>query len=278
MTTVTPPYPYVNTNSQLIKAHNLEKHFEGGYFAQTVLLESSFPPSSTDASSRSTSDPGTESASTSAHVPKSAALEGREQRASGPGAELLPPPTIAQSAGSAASGIDNRTKTETKTDATQIYYLLTPDSYRGRMHMNLHSTFHIHHAGRALYTLIRPPSTSSPPGQVETSPSIHRVIVGSNVTEGEVTQLFVPGGWWKASEIPEEDLLLLEIDAPEAEKAQLKERIGCLISEVVVPGWNPDQHQFIDEDKLKAMWSGNSGWEQYKKYINAPEGFEYPDK
>lgn len=34
------------------------------------------------------------------------------------------------------------------------------------------------------------------------------------------------------------------------EDNDLKERIGCLISEVVVPGWNPDQHQFIDEDKV----------------------------
>lgn len=70
--------------------------------------------------------------------------------------------------------------------------------------------------------------------------------MGSNSSLGEVTQLFVPGGWWKASEIPEEDMLLLEA----VKDNDLKERIGCLISEVVVPGWNPDQHQFIDEDKV----------------------------
>jgi predicted cupin superfamily sugar epimerase len=72
--------------------------------------------------------------------------------------------------------------------------------------------------------------------------------MGSDIASGEVTQLFVPGGWWKASELPEEDRLLL--DSPLAEEQGLKERIGCLISEVVVPGWNPDQHQFIDEDKV----------------------------
>ncbi|OCF36016.1 hypothetical protein I317_00538 [Kwoniella heveanensis CBS 569] len=263
MTTVAPPYPYLNTNTELINAHKLEKHFEGGYFAQTVLLESSLPSASVSASASA-------SKTESAHVPKSAALGGREQVASGPGAELLQGASSDSVSGSGSAS--DATSSDKKTDATQIYYLLTPDSYRGRMHMNLHSTFHIHHAGRALYTLIRPPSPSSG----ESTPSIHRVIVGPNVTQGEVTQLFVPGGWWKASEIPEEDLLLL--DAPDAEKAGLKERIGCLISEVVVPGWNPDQHQFIDEDKLKAMWGGNPGWEQYKKYITAPEGLEYPDK
>lgn len=73
--------------------------------------------------------------------------------------------------------------------------------------------------------------------------------MGANHANGEVLQLFVPGGWWKASEIPEEDLLLLGSDSGEV--GDRMERIGCLISEVVVPGWNPDQHQFIDEDKVR---------------------------
>ena len=47
--------------------------------------------------------------------------------------------------------------------------------------------------------------------------------MGENVEKGEVRQLIVEGGWWKASELPEEDL-----------EGDDKERIGCLISEVVV--------------------------------------------
>ena len=47
--------------------------------------------------------------------------------------------------------------------------------------------------------------------------------MGENVDEGEVRQLIVEGGWWKASELLEEDL-----DGDD------QERIGCLISEVVV--------------------------------------------
>ncbi|WRT70793.1 uncharacterized protein IL334_007792 [Kwoniella shivajii] len=209
MSNIVPPYPYPVTNQELIKTHSLEKHFEGGYFAQTVVIESSLPSDSGDSD-----------------APQSAALQGRKQVASGSGTALL-------GGGPEVDG-------EKKLDASLIYYLLTPDSYRGRMHMNLHS-------------------------------------------------LFVPGGWWKASEIPDEDLLLL--DAPDAKKGKLEESIGCLISEVVVPGWNPDQHQFINEDKvsqrlkcslltrqLKAMWGGQTGWEQYTKYIQAPEGLEYLDK
>jgi predicted cupin superfamily sugar epimerase len=74
--------------------------------------------------------------------------------------------------------------------------------------------------------------------------------MGPDVLNGEVTQLYVPGGWWKASEIPEEDMLLL--DAPNADD-QLRERIGCLISEVVVPGWEPSQHAFVDEEKARRL-------------------------
>lgn len=83
------------------------------------------------------------------------------------------------------------------------------------------------------------------------------MIMGPNSSLGEVTQLFVPGGCWKASVIPEEDMLLLA--APE-EDNDLKERIGCLISEVVVPGWNPEQHQFIDEDKV----GSSQGFTKYR--------------
>ena len=66
----------------------------------------------------------------------------------------------------------------------------------------------------------------------------------------------------------------------------MKERIGCLITEIVVPGWNPDQHVFIDGEKvnpsrsalrrieligvqLKDMWGGQEGWEIYEKYLRS---------
>ncbi|KAK4683743.1 uncharacterized protein P7C73_g6485, partial [Tremellales sp. Uapishka_1] len=227
------PYAYSVPNSQLITSLHLEKHFEGGYFAQTVSLESAPSSLSPD----------------SALLPTSKALDGRAQHAVGSGADLLPSPPPAEG--------------DKKVDATCIYYLLTPDSYRGRMHMNLHATFHIHHAGRALYTLIQPHADATSP------PTIKRIVMGDDAARGEVRQLFVPGGWWKASEIPEEDLLLASTD---------KDNSGCLISEVVVPGWNPDQHQFIDEDKMKAMWKGDEGWKEYARYIKAPEGLEYPEK
>lgn len=104
---ITSPYPYPVNNSDLIRHHKLEKHFEGGYFAQTVSLPS-IPANSSSASTT---------------------VDGREQKPWGPGSVLT--------GGTAEEvPIDNKDK---QLDATIIYYLLTPDSYRGKMHMNLHS-------------------------------------------------------------------------------------------------------------------------------------------
>ena len=88
------PYPYPVPNSQLIKIHSLQKHFEGGYFNQTLALTSN---------------------------------DHNVQTSWGAGPALL--------GGMAAEP----PKVEGSLDATLIYYLLTPDSYRGKMHMNLHS-------------------------------------------------------------------------------------------------------------------------------------------
>ena len=205
------PYPYPNSNSEWIQLYDLDSHFEGGYFKQTIAL---------------TSHAGA-------------------QHASGSGTELL----------KCSSPLPETSSTGN--DATCIYYLLTPDSSRGRMHMNDNAvsgpglggcstlttqTFHIHHAGRALYTLIAPSSDKAK------RPNVQKVVMGSDISKGEVTQLFVPGGWWKASEIPEDDLRLL--DSPQSE--DLHERIGCLISEVVVPGWTIDQHSFLTQEKVSS--------------------------
>lgn len=108
--------------------------------------------------------------------------------------------------------------------------------------------------------------------------------MGSNLAAGELLQLYVPGGWWKASEIPAEDLQGVE--------GEQKERVGCLISEVVCPGWTIDQHKFLTKEKasrgdswialiltpllrqLQGMWHGESGWEEFQDYIRVESAGE----
>jgi predicted cupin superfamily sugar epimerase len=106
------PYPYPVTNSELIRLHKLESHLEGGSFAETAVLASQ--PST----SAPQLPPGLAADATKA-------LEGRAQVSWGAGAQLL--------------GGQSAPADRTKVEATQIYYLLTSDSYRGKMHFNLHA-------------------------------------------------------------------------------------------------------------------------------------------
>jgi predicted cupin superfamily sugar epimerase len=103
------PYPYPVTNSELIKAHSLEKHFEGGFFRQTVALSSYSANGST-----STGDGSR-----------------RPQEYFGPGTTLL--------GGTLEQVKSDGSKKDEKLDATLIHYLLTPESYQGKMHMNLNA-------------------------------------------------------------------------------------------------------------------------------------------
>ncbi|KZV93379.1 hypothetical protein EXIGLDRAFT_50131 [Exidia glandulosa HHB12029] len=130
---------------------------------------------------------------------------------------------------------------------TAIYYLLTPDNPIGVIHRNKSLTVHVHHQGRALYTLIRP---GKAPGD---APRVRQVVVGPNAAAGEVRQLVVGGDEWKASEIPAEDL-----------KSGDDERVGCLITEVVVPGFDWRDHEYLTKDGLRELFAAAP--EELSKY------------
>ncbi len=73
---------------------------------------------------------------------------------------------------------------------TSIYYMLTRQSPIGHFHRNKSDIMHYYHLGNPIrYTLIYPD------GKLET------IIMGSDVTQGQVLQLIVKGGIWKASEL-----------------------------------------------------------------------------
>lgn len=59
------------------------------------------------------------------------------------------------------------------------------------------------------------------------------------------------------SEIPKEDLAL--VDAGKIDKDQ----VGCLITEVVVPGFVWEDHAFLTQDKLKELLSGHEEGEKW---------------
>lgn len=96
---------------------------------------------------------------------------------------------------------------------------------------------HVHHTGRAEYTLITP---SSAKGGL---PTIKRVVMGPNVLAGEQRQLLVGTGVWKMSRLLDEDL-----EGPDLE------RTGCLITEVVVPGFHWEDHKYLTRAELEEMF------------------------
>lgn len=73
---------------------------------------------------------------------------------------------------------------------TSIYYLLTTESPIGQFHLNKSDIVHYYQLGDAIeYSLIYPDG------------ALATVVMGSNVIAGELLQLHVPGGVWKASRL-----------------------------------------------------------------------------
>ncbi|KAJ1035208.1 hypothetical protein NDA18_000804 [Ustilago nuda] len=141
---------------------------------------------------------------------------------------------------------------EERNIATCIYYLLChkspgcpdkpshtedsdePDPFKtwssdiGVLHLNKSSTMHVHHAGRGATTVSK-------------------------------------GGWWKASEVPEEDRVAAENASADGS------RVGALISEVVTPGFHWNDHTYLNQAKLRELFAGcpraEELYEKYKKYV-----------
>ncbi|KAJ3501260.1 hypothetical protein NMY22_g18987 [Coprinellus aureogranulatus] len=130
--------------------------------------------------------------------------------------------------------------------STSIFYLLSHDRPRGVIHMNKSVTYHVLHQGRAKYTLIHPTSP----------PKIEHHIMGPNEAAGETRMLLVGTGVWKMSELPQEDLDAAE-SAPESERQEARDKVNCLITEVVVPGFDWDDHKYLTREGLERLFEGD---------------------
>lgn len=149
---------------------------------------------------------------------------------------------------------------------SSIHYLLSaePESSIGVLHLNKSHTMHLHHCGRSEYTLI---NALPPLGQglrdSNGRPLIKRVVMGEDITKGEVRQLMVEGGWWKVSEIPKEDR-----DAAREGRADGK-KVGALISEVVMPAFDWEDHTFMTEEQLVQLFCDYpEERKEYQQYLH----------
>jgi len=109
---------------------------------------------------------------------------------------------------------------------SSIFYLLAAESPIGHFHLNQSDIVHYFHLGDPItYYLLHPT------GELETT------VMGSDVRRGQVLQLTVPGGVWKASEIPSNG----------------SHGFG-LISEAVTPGFEYDDMTLGYRDVLVAQF------------------------
>lgn len=81
---------------------------------------------------------------------------------------------------------------------TSIYYLLTDDRPINYLHKNKSDILHYFHLGSPITYI-----TVSPQGKLK------KTKLGSNIAQGEVLQLLVPGGYWKTAVLEEGEFGLL---------------------------------------------------------------------
>lgn len=118
------------------------------------------------------------------------------------------------------------------------------------------TTSHTWHSGRAVYTLIKIPTSASPSGAPSDEVEIKTVVMGPDASRGEQMCLIVEGGWWKRSEVTD-----LEGDG------------HCLISECVMPAWCPEDHEWMTSKHLQELFGESRPdlVEEFKEHVLGEE-------
>lgn len=117
---------------------------------------------------------------------------------------------------------------------TSIYYLLTDDRPIDYFHQNQSDIMHYFQAGSAITYLIL-----NPDGR------LNKIKLGLNLTDGEVGQLLVPGGCWKA--------------------AVLEEGEFGLLGEAVAPGFDYRDMEIAQADTMRQNFPDL--WDELSPYV-----------
>lgn len=117
---------------------------------------------------------------------------------------------------------------------TSIYYLLTEDRAIDHLHKNKSDIIHYFHAGSPITYLILYPE-----GNLE------KIKLGFDLSKGEVPQLLVPGGCWKA--------------------AVLEQGEFGLLGEAVAPGFDYRDMEIAQADYFRAQFPHL--WAELSPYI-----------
>ncbi|MEB3217333.1 MAG: cupin domain-containing protein [Nostocales cyanobacterium 94392] len=121
-----------------------------------------------------------------------------------------------------------------RSQLTSIYYMLTDDRPIGYFHKNKSDIVHYFHAGSSLTYLI-----VHPEGKLE------RVKLGFDISKGDLPQVLVPGGCWKATVLEEGEFGLL--------------------GEAVAPGFDYRDMELAKSDNFRLNFPDL--WNELKLYI-----------
>ena len=117
---------------------------------------------------------------------------------------------------------------------TSIYYLLTDDRPIDHLHQNQSDIVHYFQAGSAITYLL-----------VDLEGNLSRVKLGLNLAQGEVPQLLVPKGYWKA--------------------AVLESGEYGLLGEAVAPGFDYRDMTIIRAEEIQSRFP--ELWDELRPYV-----------
>ncbi|KAJ6139603.1 hypothetical protein N7471_006089 [Penicillium samsonianum] len=139
---------------------------------------------------------------------------------------------------------DTDTDPESRSASSSILYLLTPQRPLGAFHRNQSRTVHVWQSGRGRYVVIHVDEVSRDHSRgcsaEKAKARVETFVVGPGVEVGERVQWVVEGGKYKAS--------FLLPDEPEGETSS-----GLLISEVVFPGFEFADHDFLRKEQMEEL-------------------------
>lgn len=124
----------------------------------------------------------------------------------------------------------------TRAILTSIYYLLTDDRPVDHFHRNQSDILHYFHAGASITYWLLPPDGN-----------LQKVRLGMNLAQGDVPQLLVPGGYWKA--------------------AVLESGEFGLLGEAVAPGFDYRDMEIARAEDFRAWFPDI--WEELAPYVKA---------
>lgn len=178
---------------------------------------------------------------------------------------------------SSSTKLEDKEEIDTRPTSTTIYYLLTASRPAGYFHRNRSRTVHCLHEGRGTYIVLYPPRAD-----------VKRTAHVEEVTRGNYTRQQLNSGWtieifdvgrdvciyqwlvegnvYKCSFLRDYDPRMGQLNLRRGSNPGANSRAGLFISEVVSPGFEFADHNFLTADDFSHIFSGRG--QEYTALLN----------